>query len=613
MANIAEDLQKILTSRYGKDVRQAIHDSISDINDIAEGQEEAIIEHTEDAEAWAKGTKDGTAVTSTDEQYHNNSKYYSEQSEDSSENAEAWAVGTKGGTAVASTDEQYHNNAKYYSEVADDESQDAEAWAKGTKDGTAVTSTDEQYHNNSKYYSEQSEDSSEDAEAWAVGQRGGVDVTSGDETYENNAKYWQQRANYWYQQARSIAESFSGALRPMGTVTFANLPSLASADAGDMYNVSDEFTTTSDFEEGAGHVIPLGSNVYKTNGGKWDVLAGSPVTGVKGDSESYYRTGNVSITKANIGLGNVPNTDFTTDVENSYKTSDSVSVAIADTDYVPLADNNGNKKKSLWSNIVSILLGTTDISSIGDGSVTGAIKQVNEDLTKHSQHTIDNITSALSNLTIAISEQNLEKYGYKIGDYFVGPTASYKYYLAHMNPYKSDQTHYTVTATNHIGLVVDTGLSSAWLSSGTAGSYKDSTLQALLKGTVLNNIKTDMIALFGGSTGLEHLIATDKLWNSMGSWAWSSSDTKSEYITAMTESMVYGAPIWSGDNYQQGEGYFQLELFRKFNYTEIFGYVSVWLRSLSSASFACYANANGAAYNGSLSYSLRASGLILFK
>ena len=32
------------------------------------------------------------------------------------------------------------------------------------------------------------------------------------------------------------------------------------------------------------------------------------VTGVKGNSESSYRTGNVNITKANIGLGNVDNT-----------------------------------------------------------------------------------------------------------------------------------------------------------------------------------------------------------------------------------------------------------------------------------------------------------------
>ena len=36
------------------------------------------------------------------------------------------------------------------------------------------------------------------------------------------------------------------------------------------------------------------------------------VTGVKGNSESTYRTGNVNITKANIGLGNVPNPTIVT-------------------------------------------------------------------------------------------------------------------------------------------------------------------------------------------------------------------------------------------------------------------------------------------------------------
>ena len=33
-----------------------------------------------DAEAWAKGTRNGTEVQSTDPTYHNNAKYYSEQS-----------------------------------------------------------------------------------------------------------------------------------------------------------------------------------------------------------------------------------------------------------------------------------------------------------------------------------------------------------------------------------------------------------------------------------------------------------------------------------------------------------------------------------------------------
>lgn len=112
-------------------------------------------------------------------------------------------------------------------------------------------------------------------------------------------------AKKYYEQAKDIAESFAGTLRPKGTITFADLPSAAEAKEGDMYNISDQFTTTASFKEGEGNVIPAGSNVYRTDDGFWDVLAGSPVTGVKGDAESSYRRGNVNITAEDIGLGNV--------------------------------------------------------------------------------------------------------------------------------------------------------------------------------------------------------------------------------------------------------------------------------------------------------------------
>lgn len=43
------------------------------------------------------------------------------------------------------------------------------------------------------------------------------------------------------------------------------------------------------------------------------------ITGIKGDFETEYRTGNVNITKANIGLGNVDNT---ADADKSVKNAD---------------------------------------------------------------------------------------------------------------------------------------------------------------------------------------------------------------------------------------------------------------------------------------------------
>lgn len=120
-------------------------------------------------------------------------------------------------------------------------------------------------------------------------------------TSETNSAKSESEAQKYAEQVKEISESFSGALRPLGTINFADLPSTADANSGDMYNITDQFTTTTDFKEGAGNIIPAGSNVYLTIDRYWDVLAGTTVTGVKGNSESSYRRGNVNITPANIG------------------------------------------------------------------------------------------------------------------------------------------------------------------------------------------------------------------------------------------------------------------------------------------------------------------------
>lgn len=49
----------------------------------------------------------------------------------------------------------------------------------------------------------------------------------------------------------------------------------------------------------------------------------------------------------------------------------------ADTDLVPIADSNGNFFKMTWQKLKQLLLGTKDISSVGDGTVTGAISELN--------------------------------------------------------------------------------------------------------------------------------------------------------------------------------------------------------------------------------------------
>lgn len=71
------------------------------------------------------------------------------------------------------------------------------------------------------------------------------------------------------------------ALVPKGTKAFSGLApqtDLVAGHVGWMWNISDAFTTTSDFVEGAGKSVPAGANVYVANPEtgvyKYDVLSG---------------------------------------------------------------------------------------------------------------------------------------------------------------------------------------------------------------------------------------------------------------------------------------------------------------------------------------------------
>lgn len=229
------------------------------------------------AQSYATGGTNSRTGEDTD-----NAKYYSQQSAQSQSaaatSADTASTKAKEAAASAATAKTSADNAAGSANLANEKANSAANSAT-----TAVSNS-----NAAQQYASNAAASANTAQNYAV-----ADTDS---------------AKYYYEQAKQISESFSGALRPMGTVAFANLPALSEADGGSMYNISDQFTTTAEFKEGAGNTIPAGANVYKTEDGKWDVLAGTPVTGVKGSAESEYRRGNVNITAENVGLGNVDNT-----------------------------------------------------------------------------------------------------------------------------------------------------------------------------------------------------------------------------------------------------------------------------------------------------------------
>ena len=79
-------------------------------------------------------------------------------------------------------------------------------------------------------------------------------------------------------------QALPSAIVPKGSKAFAGLTpatDLAAANVGFMWNITDAFTTTADFAEGAGHSIPAGANVYVANVGtaaepsyKYDIFQG---------------------------------------------------------------------------------------------------------------------------------------------------------------------------------------------------------------------------------------------------------------------------------------------------------------------------------------------------
>lgn len=106
------------------------------------------------------------------------------------------------------------------------------------------------------------------AEAWAEGTKNGVPVTSSDPQYHNHAKYW----------ADDARQTAIGGIKYRGSILFANIP-LTGMDNGDMYNITDAFTTDNRFVEGPGKQCVPGTNIiWNGTENLWDLAGGAGVT-----------------------------------------------------------------------------------------------------------------------------------------------------------------------------------------------------------------------------------------------------------------------------------------------------------------------------------------------
>ena len=106
-----------------------------------------------DAEAWAVGERNGVPVSSDDETYENNAKYYADESKESAnDSAEA------AGDAL-----EYKNNASASADSAEADALKSEGFAVGKQDGVDVESGSPYYHNNAEWYAHLAEQGAENS------------------------------------------------------------------------------------------------------------------------------------------------------------------------------------------------------------------------------------------------------------------------------------------------------------------------------------------------------------------------------------------------------------------------------------------------------------------
>ena len=214
-----------LLKGYKNDAVSAKNDAVSAKNDAVSAKNDAVSAKNDAVSA----KNDAVSAKNDAQSAKNDASAYSSSAASSASSAsadalvsEGYALGKQNGSNVGSGSTYYHNNSKYYADESSSNASDAytyqnsaassasdsKAYAIGKRGSSDVTSSDPAYHNNSKYYSEQSSTFATNAsgsatsagtealkaEGYAVGKQNGTDVASGSPYYENNAKYYADEA-----------------------------------------------------------------------------------------------------------------------------------------------------------------------------------------------------------------------------------------------------------------------------------------------------------------------------------------------------------------------------------------------------------------------------------
>lgn len=341
----------------------------------------------------------------------NNSKYYSQQAATSATNAStsetnagisattastqagiatnkandasasATTATTQAGIAIAKAGEASTSatNAGISETNAGNSANAASASASLAHDWATSTSIVESGQYGSRYYSLQAYNANVSAQS----------AMSSASTYATNSSVWAEGTDAQVQalggthSAKVWVESIGTVYKAAGSVAFASLPTLGAEYEGYVYNVTDSFTTTSDFVEGAGKDYPAGTNVVCIDVSgvyKWDILGGFvDLTGYATETwvgNQGYITG-ITSSDVTTALGYTPYNSTNPDGYISGITSGDVTNALG---YTPYNSSNPNGYTSNIGTVTSV----NNTSPDGNGNVTITIPDALPSQTGHS-------------------------------------------------------------------------------------------------------------------------------------------------------------------------------------------------------------------------------------
>ena len=177
----------------------------------------------------------------------------------------------------------------------------------------------------------------------------------------------------------AIDAKISSTYKAAGSIAFANLPSADSSHEGFVYNITDDFTTTADFVEGAGVDYPAGTNVAIVNVGttsapsyKYDVLSGFV------DLSDYAKTADLATVATSGSYNDLTNKPTIPTVNDAtltiQKNGTTVATFTANSDTaatanisVPTATSDLTNDSGFISTLPIATTSTTGVISVGDG------------------------------------------------------------------------------------------------------------------------------------------------------------------------------------------------------------------------------------------------------